>query len=198
MTQPPENPTPEPAAKPKKPWFKKKRVIIPAGGFVGLMVIAGMSGGNTDDTKTEAAKPTTTASAPAASGDAKKDDSKKAEPKKDEGKKKEEPKKEEKVSAEFKNALKKAEVYSNTMHMSKKGIYDQLTSSAGEKFPKDAAKYAVDNVEADWNKNALEKAKVYQNDMSMSKSAIRQQLTSSVGEKFTKAEADYAVKNLDK
>ena len=48
------------------------------------------------------------------------------------------------------------------MHMSKQGIYDQLTSEYGEKFPADAAQYAIDNVEADWNANALEKAKLYQ------------------------------------
>ena len=34
-------------------------------------------------------------------------------------------------STEEKNALKKAESYSKTMHMSKQGIYDQLTSEYG-------------------------------------------------------------------
>ena len=31
-------------------------------------------------------------------------------------------------------ALNKAKIYSDTMHMSKQGIYNQLTSDAGEKF----------------------------------------------------------------
>lgn len=31
--------------------------------------------------------------------------------------------------------------------MSKKGIYDQLTSEYGEAFPADAAQYAVDNLD---------------------------------------------------
>lgn len=102
-----------------------------------------------------------------------------------------------KPSTEFQNALRKAETYSKTMHMSKKGIYDQLTSEYGEKFPADAAQYAIDNMKADWNANALEKAKTYQKTMSMSKSAIYDQLISEYGEKFTKEEAQYAIDNLD-
>lgn len=96
---------------------------------------------------------------------------------------------------EEKNALRKAESYSSTLHMSKQGIYKQLTSSI-EGFNKEAAQYAIDNIDADWNKNALEKAKSYQQSLSMSKSAIYNQLTSSA-EGFTKSEAQYAIDNLD-
>jgi len=100
-------------------------------------------------------------------------------------------------TVEYKNALRKAETYSKTMHMSKKALYDQLTSEYGEKFPADAAQYAIDNIQADWNANALEKAKTYQKSMSMSKSAIYDQLISDYGEKFTKEEAQYAIDHLD-
>lgn len=82
------------------------------------------------------------------------------------------------------------------MHMSKQGVYDQLTSEYGEQFSSEAAQYAIDNVKADWNANALEKAKSYQDTMSMSPSSIRDQLTSEYGEKFTEEEADYAIDNL--
>lgn len=102
-----------------------------------------------------------------------------------------------KPSAEYSNALKKAESYSRTMHMSKKAIYDQLTSEYGEQFPADAAQYAIDNMTADWNANALAKAKSYQNTMHMSKSAIYDQLISEYGEQFTKEEAQYAIDHLD-
>lgn len=98
-------------------------------------------------------------------------------------------------STEEKNALKKAETYSNSLHMSKQGIYNQLTSSI-EGFTKEAAQYAIDNIEADWNKNALEKAKSYQTSMSMSSKAIYNQLVSSV-EGFTKSEAQYAIDHLE-
>lgn len=98
-------------------------------------------------------------------------------------------------TTEQKNALKKAESYSKTLHMSKQGIYNQLTSSF-EGFDKDAAQYAIDNIEADWNANALEKAKSYQKTMNMSKNAIYNQLTSSF-EGFTSEEAQYAIDHLD-
>lgn len=98
-------------------------------------------------------------------------------------------------TTEEKNALKKAESYSNTIHMSKKGIYNQLTSSI-EGFTKQAAQYAIDNIDADWNNNALEKAKSYQRTMNMSKKGIYNQLVSSV-EGFTKNEAQYAIDHLE-
>ena len=100
------------------------------------------------------------------------------------------------VPAEYESALKKAQSYSDMMHMSKAGLYDQLTSEYGEQFSAEAAQYAVDNVNADWNANALEKARSYQETMSMSPEAIRDQLTSEYGEQFTQEEADYAVANL--
>ncbi len=102
------------------------------------------------------------------------------------------------IPREYKSALSKADSYANTMHMSKKGVYDQLTSEYGEKFTAEAAQYAIDNVKADWNANALEKAKSYQNTMNMSPAAIRDQLVSEYGEKFTASEADYAIQNIDK
>lgn len=83
------------------------------------------------------------------------------------------------------------------MHMSKTGIYDQLTSEYGEKFAPEAAQYAVDTMQADWNANALAKAKDYQKTMAMSPAAIHDQLTSAYGEKFTAAEADYAIAHLN-
>jgi hypothetical protein len=80
--------------------------------------------------------------------------------------------------------------------MSKQGIYNQLTSEYGEQFSAEAAQYAIDNLQADWNKNALEKAKEYQA-MDMSPNAIYDQLISEYGENFTEDEAKYAVENLE-
>ena len=97
---------------------------------------------------------------------------------------------------EYKAALAKAESYSEIMHMSKQGIYDQLTSENGEGFPAEAAQYAVDNMQADWGANALAKAKEYAETMNMSDDAIRDQLVSEYGEQFTPEEADYAIANL--
>ncbi len=102
------------------------------------------------------------------------------------------------VPREYQSALNKASAYANTMHMSKRNVYEQLISEYGEKFTAEAAQYAVDNVTADWNANALVKAKNYQNTMNMSPAAIHDQLISDYGEKFTVSEADYAIENLDK
>ena len=84
------------------------------------------------------------------------------------------------------------------MHMSKKAIYDQLTSEYGGQFTADEAQYAIDNIQADWNANALESAKTYQDTMNMSPAAIKDQLTSEYGGQFTADEAQYAIDNLDK
>lgn len=101
------------------------------------------------------------------------------------------------VPTEYKSALAKATSYATSMHMSKRGVYDQLVSDYGEKFSAEAAQYAVDNVKADWNANALKKAKNYQDTMHMSPKAVHDQLTSDYGEKFTQAEADYAIQHLN-
>lgn len=102
----------------------------------------------------------------------------------------------EEPSKEYQNALKKAQNYSKTMHMSREGIYQQLISEYGEGFPKDAAEWALDHLDADYKYNALKKAENYSDTMYMSKEGIYDQLVSPYGEKFTKEEAQYAVDNL--
>ena len=99
--------------------------------------------------------------------------------------------------ADFVSALTQAAMYSETLNMSKAGLYDQLVSEFGGQFSPEAAQYGVDNVAADWNANAVAKAKTYQETMAMSPEAIRDQLTSEFGEKFTPEEADYAIQHLN-
>lgn len=100
------------------------------------------------------------------------------------------------VPREYKAALKSAETYSDMMHMSKKGIYEQLISEYGDDFPEDAAQYAVDNLEADYKENALKSAETYAEMMDMSDNAIYDQLISEYGDQFTEEEAQYAIDNL--
>ncbi|WP_246005588.1 Ltp family lipoprotein [Companilactobacillus insicii] len=102
-----------------------------------------------------------------------------------------------KVPTEYSNALVQAKEYSDMMYMSRQDIYDQLSSPDGGKFPAEAAQYAVDNLNADYNKNALESAKTYQKEMNMSIEDIRQQLSSPDGGKFTQEQADYAIDHLN-
>ncbi|WP_423364307.1 Ltp family lipoprotein [Mycoplasma sp. P36-A1] len=100
-------------------------------------------------------------------------------------------------SQEFKNALDSADTYANRMNMSKKRIYDQLVSKHGGNFPKDAAQYAIDNVDADWNANALASAETYYTKMNMSKTRVYNQLISQYGGRFTKKQAKFAIDNLE-
>lgn len=172
--------------KEKKPLYKKKRFIIPVV-LILLAIIGSMMGGG-DNQKAQAPTQTAQKETPAKESS--------TEPAREPASDVETPE-EPKVSKEYENALKKAESYSENMHMSKQGIYDQLISEHGENFPAEAAQYAVDNLQADYKKNALEKAKSYQDGMSMSKESIREQLTSEYGEKFTQEEAEYAVENLE-
>ena len=102
----------------------------------------------------------------------------------------------ESVPREYRNALSKAETYVDMFHMSERRVYDQLTSEYGENFTPEAAQYAVDNLDVDWNEVALESAKSYQDTMAMSRDAIYDQLVSDYGEKFTPEQAQYAVDNL--
>lgn len=159
-------------------WFGRHKILTGIIGFFLLVGIVSAAGGGTD---TDTSNNTT----PANSETTQTAETKPAE------------KQEPDVPAEYKSALAKADSYANTQHMSKKGLYDQLTSEYGEQFSKEAAQYAVDNVEADWKANALAKAKSYQETQNMSPAAIRDQLVSEYGEQFTAAEADYAIANLN-
>lgn len=157
--------------------------------LLGLFIIGAIFGGGDKDEKTPVA-------------DVPKQEVKQEEKKQDtldltnKEEEKEETSDEPKVSKEYKNALKKAENYAEIMHMSKKAIYNQLTSEYGEHFPADAAQYAIDTLEWDYKENAYEKAKDYQDTMSMSINSIKEQLTSEYGEQFTEEEAQYAIDKL--
>ncbi len=58
-------------------------------------------------------------------------------------------------------ALESAESYLAMSGFSKQGLYEQLSSSAGEGFTQAEAQYAVDHVDVDWNKEAVESARSY-------------------------------------
>jgi hypothetical protein len=169
----------------KKKWFKKKRTWFIIAILVFIFAgINGMSNTSNDSNKNNSSQ---------ISVKEKKNPSKKISNVKDEsvGSKQTD------VPTEYKSALRKAESYSRNFHMSKQGIHEQLTSEYGEKFSQEAANYAMDNIEADWNENALKKAKSYQEDQDMSPEAVREQLTSEYGEQFTPEEANYAINHLN-
>lgn len=168
----------------KKPIYKRKWFIALI--IILVLCIIGAFIPDNDDTESAEASKSTAEQSKASQEETQ-----------NEEKLKEETVKEEPVSQEFKNALSKAQSYSDTLHMSKAAIYDQLTSEYGENFPEDAAQYAIDNVDANWKENALKKAESYYTDMAMSKDAIYDQLISEYGEQFTKKQAQYAIDHLE-
>jgi Host cell surface-exposed lipoprotein len=93
-------------------------------------------------------------------------------------------------------ALQSAESYLSFSGFSKQGLYEQLSSSAGEGFTQAQAQYAVDHVDADWNKEAVESARSYLEFSPMSRAELIEQLSSSAGEGFTYEQALYAVNKV--
>jgi hypothetical protein len=93
-------------------------------------------------------------------------------------------------------ALESAESYLAMSGFSKQGLYEQLSSSAGEGFTQAEAQYAVDHVDADWNEEAVESARSYLEMSPMSRNALIEQLSSSAGEGFTYEQALYAVNKV--
>jgi hypothetical protein len=93
-------------------------------------------------------------------------------------------------------ALQSAESYLAMSGFSKQGLYEQLSSSAGEGFTQAQAQYAVDHVDADWKKEAVESARSYLEMSPMSRAELIEQLSSSAGEGFTYEQAVYAVNKV--
>ncbi|EHU8827511.1 Ltp family lipoprotein [Enterococcus faecalis] len=96
------------------------------------------------------------------------------------------------VSREFQNALQSAKDYLDYTAFSKQGLYEQLLY---EKYPEDAAQYAIDNIQVDWNKNALQTAKDYLDYSSFSNQGLYEQL---IHDGYTEEQAQFAVDNLPK
>lgn len=93
-------------------------------------------------------------------------------------------------SREQENALSSAKDYLEYSGFSKSSLYDQLIY---EKYPDDAARFAVENVDTDWKKNALRVAKSYLDYTSFSDAGLRDQLSY---EGFSDEEINYALNNI--
>ena len=98
---------------------------------------------------------------------------------------------------QYNAALIKAKSYNSSSHMSKKDLYDQLTSRVTHGFSSSAAQYAIDHLNADYKSNALIQAREYRKYSNLSKTEIYNRLTSPRIGKFTKEEANYAIQKLD-
>ena len=93
-------------------------------------------------------------------------------------------------------ALASAESYLEMSGFSKQGLYEQLSSDAGEGFSEAQARYAVEHVDANWKQEAVESARSYLEMSPMSRQALIEQLSSDAGEGFTYEQAVYAVEKV--
>lgn len=190
VAPPPINQVPvQPMPTRRKPWYKRWWIWVIVGVVItGLGASFGRrSDGSTLFSESKNVPIATTASAtetPATQA---------PEPKEDNDSAPEPKEKEDTVPREYTNALRSAENYNSFMPMSKQALYDQLTSEYGDKFPPEAAQYAIDNIDADWKENAVKEAKNYLELFSMSKAELYDQLVSEYGGKYTPEEAQYAV-----
>lgn len=85
-------------------------------------------------------------------------------------------------------AIDSAEQYLATAPFSKAGLIRQLSSKAGDGFPKKDATFAVNHIKVDWKEQAVKKAQSYLAFTHFSRSGMIAQLKY---DKFTDAEAKY-------
>jgi hypothetical protein len=90
-----------------------------------------------------------------------------------------------------KNAVRAAQNYLEVSAFSKRGLIDQLSSSAGDGYSVADAIAAVNTLNVNWNEQAAKAAKQYLEISPFSCSDLVQQLSSSAGDKYTTAEAEY-------
>ncbi|UXV60206.1 Ltp family lipoprotein [Lactococcus cremoris] len=97
------------------------------------------------------------------------------------------------------NSLAHAISYLYTGHMSKQGLYDQLTSEYGSQMTVDEANNAINRIDplVNWNNLAILSAKSYRETGNLTGQALIDQLTSEYGSRFTPEQAQYGVLHID-
>lgn len=172
--------------KPKKPWFKKKRVIIPAGILALIIGISNCGGGGEDPAGTsetsQSEETTAAAEETTAAEEAPAEETTVAEEPPAE-----EPPAEAEGTTSQQNALRSAENYISFSGFSRQGLIQQLEF---EQYSTEDATWAVDNLEVDWNQEAAEKAQEYLNTQGFSRQGLIDQL---IFEGFTPEEAEFGV-----
>lgn len=94
------------------------------------------------------------------------------------------------------NALRSAEDYLSFKGFSKTGLTDQLSSEYGEGYEKADAKWAVEQLDVNWNEEAVRVAESYLDMKGFSRSGLIDQLSSEYGEQFTVKQATYAANKV--
>jgi hypothetical protein len=90
------------------------------------------------------------------------------------------------------NAVQAAQSYLEMSGFSRRGLINQLSSSAGDGYSLHDATVAVDSLQVNWDAQAVRSAKDYLQQSSFSCQGLIQQLDSSPGDQYTEAQAQYA------
>ena len=163
-------------AKASRPWFKKKRFIIPLA-LVGLVIVgsalsSGTSPTATDSSTSQSSETSSTEPSVEAEPTEETEPTEEAEPP---------------MTRAQENALGAAENYINLTSFSRDGLIKQLKF---EGYSKKNATFAVDRLNPDWKDQAAKKAEEYLDLTSFSRSGLIQQL---MFDGFTRKQATYGV-----
>ncbi|WP_392542466.1 Ltp family lipoprotein [Oryzobacter telluris] len=186
-----------PAGASARPWFKKKRFIIP-GALVGLVILGSAlgGGGDTPDTSLALASSSPTAAATAEDAAATPPASTPAKPSPSATTKPAPTKAAPPVTTAQANALRSAENYLGLKGFSKKGLIQQLSSEYGDGFAKADATWAAEHLDVNWNEQAVRAGQAYLDMKGFSRRGLIEQLSSEYGDQFTVKQATYAVNKL--
>lgn len=94
------------------------------------------------------------------------------------------------IPLKYYQALNRANAYSDTMHMPKADIYEQLVSAYGDYFPADAAQYAVDHLTNVWEPEEPEPVPAAQDSAEMASSDMTGQAVHAADENAGQPEAE--------
>ncbi len=89
--------------------------------------------------------------------------------------------------------------YLKTLHLSKQGLYDQLTSEYGSQMTPEDTNTVIGRLEplVNWNNLAVLSAQTYRSTLNLTGQALLEQLTSEYGSKFPIDQAQYGVDHVD-
>lgn len=95
------------------------------------------------------------------------------------------------------NALKSAQGYVASQHLSKSELYEQLTHPYGSAFTPEEADYAMQHLYVDWRQVALDAAKEWREHSTMNDEQLYNYLTNPRLGGFTEEEVQWAFEQLD-
>ena len=160
-------------AKAMRPWYKKKRIMLP---LILVVFIAFTAGGGSEDLNKA---PSTNERATTTIEEQRPVNEQEEAPK---------------LSPAQQNAVRSAKSYLSSSGFSRQGLIDQLSSEFGDKYPVEDATVAVDSLNIDYNEQAKRSAEAYLKISGFSCQSLSDQLSSDAGDKYTKEQAESGAK----